>query len=200
MINSSGFGYGGARKRTAFTTLKIAVFAPMPMAKVNIATTVNAGDFISIRAANRMSCNSVPMTVLVGSPALMTQTFRLVVPRYRFGRKLIDGRNSPAARVLCGLVVTGFLIEIGQGKEQLRALFLAAYALAQGCLVGSDCGNDFVFPSQRVAQATLQPELQSVSVRFADRFQGTAKDGNCLVVLPLVQRDIAPRVFNNGFG
>ena len=37
-------------RRIAFTTLKIAVFAPMPIASDRIATAVNAGLFRNMRA------------------------------------------------------------------------------------------------------------------------------------------------------
>ena len=37
-------GYGSGRSSTPFTTLKIAVFAPMPSASVSTATTVKPRD------------------------------------------------------------------------------------------------------------------------------------------------------------
>src|SRR5271169_3366606 len=40
-------------------TLKIAVFAPMPMASVSTATTANPGFFASMRQPYRMSCSKV---------------------------------------------------------------------------------------------------------------------------------------------
>jgi hypothetical protein len=43
-------GSGSGWSRTALTTLKIAVLAPMPSASVSIATSVNAGAFSSMRA------------------------------------------------------------------------------------------------------------------------------------------------------
>ena len=39
------------RNRTAFTTLKMAVLAPMPSASVTTAVMPNAGTFRSVRAA-----------------------------------------------------------------------------------------------------------------------------------------------------
>ena len=45
-----GSGYGSGRSRTASTTEKIAVFAPMPSASVKIATTVKPGDLRSMRS------------------------------------------------------------------------------------------------------------------------------------------------------
>ena len=55
----SACGYGSARSSTPFTTLNIAVVAPMPSASVATATTLNAGVRASDRAANRMSRNDV---------------------------------------------------------------------------------------------------------------------------------------------
>ena len=47
--------YGNGRRMEASTTLKIAVLAPMPSAKVRIATAVNAGLLRSMRKAWRRS-------------------------------------------------------------------------------------------------------------------------------------------------
>ena len=49
-------GNGKGRNRTAFTTVKIAVFAPMPSASVSTATSVKPGLFASVRTAYRRSC------------------------------------------------------------------------------------------------------------------------------------------------
>ncbi len=51
MTSRSGWSYGNGRKSTAFTTLKIAVFAPIPSANVRMATHANVGFFRSILAA-----------------------------------------------------------------------------------------------------------------------------------------------------
>jgi hypothetical protein len=48
----SGCGYGSGRSRTPLTTLKMAVLAPMPSARVIAATAVNPGDFTRRRRAN----------------------------------------------------------------------------------------------------------------------------------------------------
>src|SRR4029077_3549997 len=45
-------GYGSGRSNTAFTTLKIAVCAPIPRASTRTATNVNPGDLRSWRRAN----------------------------------------------------------------------------------------------------------------------------------------------------
>jgi hypothetical protein len=46
-----GSGYGSGFNRTAFTTVKMAVLAPMPSASVRTATAVKPGFFRSIRKA-----------------------------------------------------------------------------------------------------------------------------------------------------
>jgi hypothetical protein len=51
----SGFGNGSGRSSTASTTLKMAVFAPMPKASVKTTTAVNPGFFQSIRSPYRTS-------------------------------------------------------------------------------------------------------------------------------------------------
>src|SRR5436853_4883736 len=55
----SGWEKGRERSNTAFTMLKIAVFAPTPNARESTATIVKPGRFQSTRSAYRMSCNSV---------------------------------------------------------------------------------------------------------------------------------------------
>src|ERR1700721_2455890 len=54
------------RSRTPLTTLKIAVFAPMPSDSVSTAMGVNAGLFRSIRAPKIRFCQSVPTRHLRG--------------------------------------------------------------------------------------------------------------------------------------
>ncbi|PYK97940.1 MAG: hypothetical protein DME19_14405 [Verrucomicrobia bacterium] len=54
-INSSGFDNGRVFKRTALRSWKMAVFAPMPSAKVSTATAVKPGFFSNWRKANLKS-------------------------------------------------------------------------------------------------------------------------------------------------
>src|ERR1700691_4978762 len=56
MTSWEEFLKGSGRSRTALTTLKIAVLAPMPRARVRMATRVKPGDFASMRMANLRSC------------------------------------------------------------------------------------------------------------------------------------------------
>src|SRR6202034_361589 len=51
----SGCGKGKGRSRTAYTTLKVATFAPIPRARVSTATIVKPGLFANIRNAYRIS-------------------------------------------------------------------------------------------------------------------------------------------------
>src|SRR5205823_14765751 len=65
----SGWGKGSERNNTAFTMLKIAVFAPTPKARESTATIVKPGLFRSARSAYRISCNNVVIkTPRVASP------------------------------------------------------------------------------------------------------------------------------------
>src|SRR5579883_1008229 len=57
----SGSGYGSGCKRTLLTTVKMAVFAPMPRASAATATVVKPGFARSILAAYRRSATSVSM-------------------------------------------------------------------------------------------------------------------------------------------
>jgi hypothetical protein len=50
IANRLGSLNGNGRSKTVFTTLKIAVFAPMPSASVSIAIAVKPGFFANIRA------------------------------------------------------------------------------------------------------------------------------------------------------
>ena len=50
MMSSSGFFTGRLSRSTASTTVKIAVFAPMPRASERIATAVNPGLLARMRA------------------------------------------------------------------------------------------------------------------------------------------------------
>src|SRR5271156_1950239 len=56
----SGCARARGRRRTAFTTEKIAVLAPIPRASVRIATRVKPGDFRNIRNAYFKSCVIAP--------------------------------------------------------------------------------------------------------------------------------------------
>src|SRR5437867_12961566 len=55
MTSRSAAGNGNGRSKTQFTTLKMAVFAPMPRASVSRATAVKPGFFSSWRKANLRS-------------------------------------------------------------------------------------------------------------------------------------------------
>ena len=57
-ISRSGSAYGRGLRRTALTTLKIAVFAPTPSARAATATSVNPGRATSVRKPYLMSCSN----------------------------------------------------------------------------------------------------------------------------------------------
>src|SRR5262245_27700327 len=69
-------GKGSGRSNTAYTTLKIAVFAPMPNASVTTAIKLKPGFFNNIRAPMRRSCQSVR---IIG--------FRFQVSGFRFQKR-----------------------------------------------------------------------------------------------------------------
>src|SRR5690242_2455514 len=63
MVSRSGLPNGSGASSTESTTLKMAVLAPIPSARVRIAVTVNAGRFSRVRPAKRRSCRRVSMGV-----------------------------------------------------------------------------------------------------------------------------------------
>src|SRR5205823_10045122 len=63
-INCSDSGYGSGRNSTTLTTLKMAVLAPIPSARVSTATAVKAGCMASIRKAYRKSWRTACMDLL----------------------------------------------------------------------------------------------------------------------------------------
>ena len=71
----SGSGYGSGLSNTPLTTLKIAVFAPMPRASVKIASNVKPGCFRNIRTPNCRSSqsdfNRVSPNSLVFEPGIL---------------------------------------------------------------------------------------------------------------------------------
>src|ERR1700739_1134781 len=55
ITSRSGLSYGRGRSRSAFATLKMEVFAPIPLARDNTAVALNKGFFAQERRANRIS-------------------------------------------------------------------------------------------------------------------------------------------------
>src|SRR6202171_1883496 len=62
LTSSEGRGKGKERSRTVSTTLKMAVLAPMPKARVKIATEVKPGFFRNMRRPKRTSCQKLYIT------------------------------------------------------------------------------------------------------------------------------------------
>ena len=67
-------GYGRGRSMTASTTLKIAVFAPMPSASVSTTAAVKAGALRSARTAYRKSCSRPCTKWTAGSGAARVES------------------------------------------------------------------------------------------------------------------------------
>jgi len=89
----SARGNGSARHRTASTTLKTAVFAPMPSASASTATTVKPGWRRSIRRLNITSCRSGSHIVV----ALLNSSAIGGTPRTRAARSHLNAAASRSA-------------------------------------------------------------------------------------------------------
>ena len=70
----SGSAYGSGASRVACTTLKIAVFGPMPSASAAMAARENPGAFITSRRANRRSDHSTVMSLLRRAQGVVAST------------------------------------------------------------------------------------------------------------------------------
>src|SRR5437879_8605352 len=87
-----GLWYGSGRSRTPLTKLKIAVFAPMPRARVRTATVVNPGDLLSMRTAKRRSCQrSEEHTSELQSPLYLV--CRLLLEKKKNNRRAVRPPN-----------------------------------------------------------------------------------------------------------
>src|SRR5713101_8024781 len=81
-MNRCASGYGNGSIRMLSITLKIAVDAPIPSARVIMATMANPGVFPRFLSAYRISCPSVPMSISL-------------FPRIRFVRHRRGGSLDP---------------------------------------------------------------------------------------------------------
>src|SRR2546430_1764135 len=89
----SGWEKGRERNNTAFTMLKIAVFAPTPNARESTATIAKPGLFRSTRSAYRMSCNNIktPRVPSPGSQRLfLLRPWRYYTVGARIGDRLAE--------------------------------------------------------------------------------------------------------------
>src|SRR4051812_16118144 len=106
MTMRSGSENGRSRSRTAFTTLKIAVFAPIPSASAQIATSVKPGDFRSVRNANRISFRI---------DTLRPSTLRILELNWRLDAALkfdrpVDGPKNHKLPADCADAANNFLV------------------------------------------------------------------------------------------
>src|SRR5882724_7582294 len=83
--------YGRLSSKTAFTTEKIAVFAPIPSASVRIATAANPGFFRSIRSPNRISCSR---SASISPPLRFPSRCSLTTSRTGAGTRATMGRSA----------------------------------------------------------------------------------------------------------
>src|SRR2546426_485673 len=86
---------GNGRRRMALTTLKIAVFAPMPSASVSTATAVKPGLFSSWRKANLRSfitqrLHWIDLCRVAGGQPAGGERYRQQKQRYRRKRRWIN--------------------------------------------------------------------------------------------------------------
>ena len=65
MTNRSASLYGSGRSNSAFVTLKMALFAPMPMAKDKTATIAKAGLLNNARTLYHRSCHRVSILHII---------------------------------------------------------------------------------------------------------------------------------------
>src|SRR5205823_8931872 len=92
----SGFLKGSGRSNTALTTLKIAVFAPMPSASVSTATAVKPGFFSNWRRANLRSFVVRCQWSVICCPLSFVLLFR--IPRSAFRVRVIHNAAPPSER------------------------------------------------------------------------------------------------------
>ena len=83
--------YGRLSSKTAFTTEKIAVFAPIPSASVRMATAANPGFFRSIRRPNRISCSR---SASLSPPLRFRSRCSLITSRTGAGTRATTGRSA----------------------------------------------------------------------------------------------------------
>src|SRR5215472_15386721 len=87
ITSRSGLSNGRGRSSSAFATLKMEVFAPIPIPRDNTATTANHGFLAKQRRANRISC----VQLLIGN-AMLAQSRN---PSLLVGAKfLTSGKGS----------------------------------------------------------------------------------------------------------
>src|SRR5215471_7758328 len=77
-VSRSGSGYGRGLSRSALTTLKTAVFAPIPIASDATITTVRPAVRLNVRRAYRRSCRK---SVIARLGAGINERHRLNLPR-----------------------------------------------------------------------------------------------------------------------
>ena len=92
----SGCGYENGRSSTALITEKMAVLAPMPMAKVRMTTAVKPGFLRSIRKPNRASTNTVSIAGHCHASRLNSSTW-VTSPNWRCAAAQASSRDIPAA-------------------------------------------------------------------------------------------------------
>ena len=98
-----GCGYGNGSNRMGFTALKIAVLAPMPSARVSVATIVKVGCFSSIREPYCRSCHKVSIDL---NPHMVRQSSLVMatLPNVRRATILAAAGELPASCISCASI------------------------------------------------------------------------------------------------
>src|SRR5437762_529440 len=94
----SDSGYGRGRRRMLFTSVNIAVVAPMPSASVIVATAVNAGIRRKVRSAYWKSLQRSP-------PQCGGNRLSMPVPERRLGAETRAARTGEAVELRATVVV-----------------------------------------------------------------------------------------------
>ena len=82
----SACGYGSGRRSSAFVTLKIALFAPMPIASERTATAVKPRDLASTRNPCRTSCRQLSSETVRSGMSIGIKTGRACFGLFRVNR------------------------------------------------------------------------------------------------------------------
>src|SRR5215467_11947845 len=115
----SGSLYGRLRNRTAFTTEKTAVFAPIPSASIITAASVNPGFFASSRAPNSTSRHTVP----IHAPARtsLTRSFTCSTPSLSTSAARRASSALIPARIFCVVIRSTYARSSASRSDSTRS-------------------------------------------------------------------------------
>src|SRR5262245_44667540 len=161
--SSSACAYGNPRSSTAFTVLKMAVFAPMPSASTSSATTANPRLLFNVRKAKRTSWPNAMLGPAwqLGEHARSTAYARLESRTIHCGR---------AARTGAALHLPGASIQsVSEGEPPLKRLetvletVSADWRARRSIAPPGDHSGDCNPPEQRGKCVELKPDPRDVT-------------------------------------